>query len=606
MDANGKPKKSKGMQPDYDRLVSAARTAMKVLETYRANRREMVREYAGARWSENAARRPVPLNLLSLYVQIVGRSMISQNPRFNISTFDRAKKADVSKMEMWVNNRVEEMDLSDSLRRGVVDALFGMGVMKVALARPDDAMSSGWTIKAGMPFAEPVSLDDLLLDTYATRFSDMTWVANRYRMPRVAAEERFGKARAGDLDDSVPRIYNPTGDERISMLGRGLYGEDQEFEPQVTLWEFYLPAYRKVVTLAEDSVGNATTNIGDAGSSKPLEEIEWLGPDCGPYHYLAPDIVPGNLLPKGPIMDLFDLHDAVNVLLRKGIRQATRQKEVWAIGNQGAEDGQRFIDAPDGQGINCNSPDQVKPIVTTGAHPGNFNFMLQLKEMFSWAGGNLDLMGGLSPQSKTAAQDKMLNENSSRALANLQEQTVKFTASVGKSLCWYWWNHPQLRMETEYSPPGLPDISTVRVLTPENRRKTSYASMNIKVDPYSLVYATPQQKAGAVNQIVTQVITPLMPLLAPQGVGFDAHAYIDLLSRYMDLPELADVIVFQEPAQTTGGGHDQGGGMPQSSNRTYTRENVSGTSTQGNDAAMANAMSGTDAGGAQVPTLGVA
>ncbi len=593
------------MQPDFDRLCSAARTSMKVLEVYRANRREMVREYAGARWSENAARRPVPLNLLSLYVQIVGRSMISQNPRFKISTFDRAKKSDASKMEDWVNTRVEDMDLSDSLRRGVVDALFGLGVMKVALARPDDAMSSGWTVKAGMPFAEPVSLDDLLVDTYATRFSDMTFVGHRYRMPRVAAEERFGKKKAGDLSDSPPNPYNPTGDERISMLGRGLYAEEEEFEAQVTLWEFYLPAYRRIVTFAEDSVGNATTNIGDHGTSKPLEEIEWLGPDCGPYHYLAPDVVPGNLLPKGPIMDLFDLHDAVNVLLRKGIRQATRQKEVWAIGNQAAEDGQDFINAPDGQGIKCNHPDQIKPMATMGAHPGNFNFMLQLKEMFSWSAGNLDLMGGLSPQSKTASQDKMLNENASRALANLQEQTVKFTAGVGKSLCWYWWNHPQLRMETEYALQGLPDISTVRVLTPENRRKTSYSSMNIKVDPYSLVYATPQQKAGAVNNVVTQVLIPLMPMLAPQGVGFDAHAYIDLLARYMDLPELADVVVFQEPAPTTGGGHDQGGGMPQSSNRTYTRENVSGTTTKGNDAAMANAMSGTDAGGAQVPTLGV-
>lgn len=593
------------MRPDYDRLCSAARTAMKVLETYRANRREMVREYAGMRWSENAARRPVPLNLLSLYVQIVGRSMISQNPRFKISTFDRAKKPDASKMEAWVNHRVEEMDLADSLRRAVVDALFGLGVMKVALARPDDAMSSGWTVKAGMPFAEPVSLDDLLVDTYATRFSDMTFVGHRYRMPRVAAEERFGKKTAGALPDGPPNIYNATGDERITMLGRGLYGEEEEFEPQVTVWEFYLPAYRKVVTLADDSVGNATTKSGDGGTAKPLEETEWLGPDCGPYHYHAPDVVPGNLLPKGPIMDLFDLADSVNVLLRKGIRQATRQKEVWAIGDQASEDGQKFIDAPDGQGISCRAPDQIKPISTLGAHPGNFNFMLQLKEMFSWAGGNLDLMGGLSPQSKTATQDKMLAENASRALANLQEQTVKFTASVGKSLCWYWWNHPQLRMETEYSVPGVPDISTVRVLTPDARRKTSYASMGVKIDPYSLVYATPQQKAGAVNQVVTQVLTPLMPLLAPQGVGFDAHAYIDLLARYMDLPELADVVVFQEPAPTTGGAHDAGPGKPASTNRTYTRENVSGTSTRGNDAAMANAMSGTDAGGALVPTLGV-
>ncbi|HVK10859.1 MAG TPA: hypothetical protein VM597_18970, partial [Gemmataceae bacterium] len=331
---------------------------------------------------------------------------------------------------------------------------------------------------------------------------------------------------------------------------------------------------------------------------KPLEVAEWLGPDCGPYHWHAPDVVPGNLLPKGPLMDLFQLHTTVNTLLRKGIRQAERQKEVWAIGNAANEDGQKFADAPDGGAINCNAPEAVKPMTTVGPNPNNFAFMLQMKELFSWAGGNLDLMGGLSPQSKTATQDKMLQENASKALANLQEQTVKFTASVGKAMCWYWWNHPQLRMEAEYAPPGAPGVSTTLTLTPEDRRKTSYGDLGIKVDPYTLVYATPQQKAAAVNQVVTQVLTPLMPVLGPQGVGFDAHAYVDVLARYMDLPELAEVVVFQEPVGP--GGSNVGGdkpGMPANTNRTYTRENVAGTSRQGTDLAMAEAMAGTDSGG---------
>jgi hypothetical protein len=601
VDANGKPyRRARAMQPDYGRLCGAARTAMHVLRPYRETRREMVREFAGARWGDSAARKPVPLNLLALYEQIVGRALVSQNPRYLLSTFDRDKKPDAAKAMAWANDRVEEMDLADALRRCVVDALFGFGVMKVALARPDDAMASGWQVQAGMPFAEPIDLDDFLIDTKATRFRQATWVAHRYRLPRAAAEERFGRKAAGDLPDDELREHNATGDQRIATLGRSQEGDDEEFEPHVAVWEFYLPAYRRVVTLADDATGYAETRrkADRQGDPLPLEEVEWLGPDCGPYHYLAPTVVPGNLMPKGPLMDLFELHDAVNELLRKSIRQAKRQKSNTAVGNAAAEDGQRMVNAPDGQAVYCNSPEQIRQIDSGGPNPQNFAFLLQLKEMFSWAGGNLDLMGGLSPQSKTATQDKMLSENASRALGTLQEQTVKFSASVGKALLWYWWYHPELRMVSEYSPAGLPGVSTTLELTPAERRRTPYSAIGVKVDPYTLVYQTPQQKAAQVNQIVQQVIIPGLPVLQAQGVGFDAHAYVELMAKYYDLPELTDVVVYQEPAAA---GSNVGGGggthMPASTNRTYTRENVAGTSRQGTDAAMAEAMAGVDTGG---------
>src|SRR5207253_10472217 len=48
----------------------------------------------------------------------------------------------------------------------------------------------------------------------------------------------------------------------------------------------------------------------------------------------------------------------------------------------------------------------------------------QLKQLFSSQAGNLDIMGGLSPQSKTAHQDAMLNQNSSQSIADMQDATV--------------------------------------------------------------------------------------------------------------------------------------------------------------------------------------
>lgn len=592
------PKKAPPPTPDYDRLCGAIRAAGQSLQVYRENRREIVREFVGARWSEDGARKPVYLNLISLFVQIVGRNLISKNPKVMLSTFDRAKKPDVDRMETWANDRIVEMDLAGSLRRVVTDALFSIGVMKVALATPDDAMRSGWNISAGVPFAEGVDLDDFVIDMKVKDFRHATFVGHRLRVPKAAAEARWGKKKLKGMATDAEARNNAAGDERVGEMGRGSYGADDDFEECYTVWEIYLPRYRLVCVLADDGGGNPAAGIGD--EKGPLEVKEWLGPDCGPYHFLSLGLVPGNPMGKAPLMDLIDLHEAFNRALRKLVRQADRMKSVTAVGLAASEDGERMKNAADGDMVQCNSVDQIRQVESGGPNPALFTFMLQLKELFSWAAGNLDLMGGLSPQSKTAAQDKMLNENSARSVADMQESTVTFTGAVLKSMCWYWWNHPQLRMVSSYSPPGVPDVSITRTLTPLDRRRTRYADMNVRVDPYSLLHSTPQAKAAALNQIVQQVIAPLMVVLREQGVAFDVHAFLTSQADFLDLPELLDMVTVQEPPSQgprPPGGTGEAPGMPANTSRTYTRENVSDTTSQGRDMAMANAMSGTDSGG---------
>ena len=42
-----------------------------------------------------------------------------------------------------------------------------------------------------------------------------------------------------------------------------------------------------------------------------------------------------------------------------------------------------------------------------------------IRSAFDFIGGNLALIGGRSPQARTAAQDKMLNENASAGVASM-------------------------------------------------------------------------------------------------------------------------------------------------------------------------------------------
>jgi hypothetical protein len=594
---------------DYDRLVRAIRHGRKALEFPRRQRRRAIELLAGPRWSEESAQQPSqPVNLLNVYVQTMIRALVAKEPRVLYTTDDLSQTAAVAAMQEWANRQAKKMRLADVLQRAVYDALIGVGVVKVGLAGPGHAAASGWAVQAGSAFAETVSLDDLVYDAHARRFDAAGFVGHRYRMHRDVALELYGR-RAKDLPVSTHPHHNEDGDERAEALGRGYYGMDaEEYCEHVDLFEVYVPKYRRVVTVACEEDGSPSLD-----DDKPLDDVEWFGPDRGPYHFLAYGWVPDNAMPNPPALHLIDIHEAANNQFRKLLRQAERQKELLLVQGQASEDGQTIVGANDGEAHKVENPDAAKVYKFGGADPALFAFFTATKEMFNWLAGNLDLQGGLSPQSKTASQDRMLNENASANTASMQATTVEFAACVCDSLGWWGWHHPDAEMKARFELDGAPEVQTVRRLYPRNardpmgnpralRRQAKWDEMDVRVDPYSMGHKSPEQRAAMLDQMVTQVVAPMMGLLQQQGVVFDAHEWASIVSEYRDMPEVRRILSIQAPPAggpggSSGGAAAEGAGMPAATNRTYTRENVSSRSQQGQDMALAEAMAGIDLGG---------
>lgn len=542
-----------------DRLCSAIQHSRLVLRKFRQEREIAVQQYVGAHWSEEGARKKVPVNLLSLYVSIVGRNLIAKNPRVMLSTFDRANKPAVNAMQDWANKEIERMHLADTLQRIVLDALFSLGIGKVALSTPGDAAIGGWTSGAGTPFCERVDLDDFVFDTHCRDFREASFMGHRFRMPKEVALAMF-KDKARDLPVSSDPLFNEQGDERISVLGRGMYGDTEEFEDHVDLWEVYLPRHKVVLTLADEYIAGPVESGTESDPFKSaLHTQNWLGPIEGPYHMLALGIVPGNAMPKSPIQDLIDLHMSVNGLYRKADRQGENQKSVLAVAMGSMEDGERIKEAKDMDIIQVNNPAAAVPMQMNGANKDNLALAVHFKDLFSWMAGNLDMMGGLSPQSKTLGQDQLLAQNASRAVSDMQDRTTNFTADCIKALCWYWWHDPRKVMRVNHPIPGLPSKSITRTVTPA-QRSGRFDDLQIDIDPYSMQHSTPQSRLASLNQVVTGTLIPMMPLLQQQGIMFDVNAYLQKVAQYLDMPDLADIITIQEPTQPAG--QDQGGGMP--------------------------------------------
>jgi hypothetical protein len=144
---------------DFPKLCAAYRAARRKFEVHRKAYRDVAARIAGDQYSEETGQVPRPVNTLSLYFRVVPRSVVPKEPRVSMSTHEPKHRTTVRAEQQWVNDEFKREYLGEEFRRVFMDALIGVGVMKVGLASPGDAAARGYGIKAGKPFAERVSID---------------------------------------------------------------------------------------------------------------------------------------------------------------------------------------------------------------------------------------------------------------------------------------------------------------------------------------------------------------------------------------------------------------------------------------------------------------
>ncbi len=377
------------------------------------------------------------------------------------------------------------------------------------------------------------------------------------------------------------------------MIGR-TPGASTEVEDHCTVWEIFLTRHKLIVLLRDDG------GIPDC-SKEPILVQRWIGPSCGPYHVLALQEVPGNLNPKGPVMDLIDLHEHLNNAWRKMLRQTRDYKKVMPYRGGQTDSVKRLKDAVDGAMFECENAETLKEIETGGAGNAVWVMAQAMQEAFNFIGGNLALLGGRESQSKTLGQDKMLNENASAAVAGMQDKVQTFIQKVFEAWNWFTWNHPRKIMQSQYVHPNDSKVRIDRHVGPWNAGRDGIPDTpfkrtgkmpKIKVDIYSLARQTPQSRLAFINQTL-QAVAPLFQIAMQQGVMPDMNALIDLFAKYGDEPDLKKLFHYQKPPEAPAGGGQQASMKPANTTRTYERYGAGGES----NAEKANA---TDTGFAQM------
>lgn len=578
--------------PNSDKAMTKLATAIEWsrarLRPFREHRLNSIRNFVGSRYGEGGRfsdQLPRPTNFLETLVNIHLRQIAANNPAVMVRTPHRRLRSASTTLELAINHNIREIKLGKTLRRIALDGMFGLGVAKIGIDSTGQVMYEGELHELGQVYVDPIHLDDWVHDMTARSFETVSYKGNRYRLPfdYVMEDDKFkNKDGLSPTGKNTDQTMNEGGDERDISIQTGQQGDPAgapgEYREYIELYDLYLPEDKLLITVPVDF-----------GKNKPLRVVEWEGPERGPFKQMGFIDVPGNSMPLSMVSLLHDLDDLGNKLFRKLGRQAERQKTVTGVQGSAKTDGSRVLEANDGQMITMDRPDGVKEFRYGGADPGTLAMFLQVKDMFSYFGGNLDLLGGLSPQSETVGQDKLLAAAGSKRIADMQERIIDFAKEVTEDMAWYLWHDPLIEL------PLIKRIPKVNVDIPVNftpeQIEGDFLDYNFSVSPYSMQHTSPQQRMQTLTALVSQFIIPLMPVLEQQGIVPNFEGILRMIAKDSNLQELEDILVFQGPPAAERPGPVQPRQSPVT-RRENVRINRPGATRQAKDDALANMLQG--------------
>jgi hypothetical protein len=318
----------------------------------------------------------------------------------------------------------------------------------------------------------------------------------------------------------------------------------------IRLMDVWVPCEMKVYTL-------------DGEARRVVHVSDYDGNVDGPYKYLCLNEVPDNLMPLGQLETLEMLGRLYNKLYGKLSNQAGDQKNITVFEAGAEEDAKALLSSRDGDFKKVQDVERVKPLALGGINQQNFAFALNVASEFNKLGGNISTLAGLGASTDTVGQENIIHQQNGVLFSKMQAQVVRFAGEVGKELGWHLW-HDQVGFRASVSAEeyGVPDLVFDRSWIP-GVREGDFANYNFEVEPYSMAYRSPQERFGAMNMVLQQVVMPLMqtPAGMQSGLTIDTKELVKYASDLLNMPELTKIVKHADGNMAQPMPEDIAGGM---------------------------------------------
>lgn len=580
------------------RLLKAIRSSRNAMEPFRRVRKELIKDYVGSWYAEGGAENKTLVNLINQTARIYTISLAANNPQVLISTPKTESIAFARRFEVNLNKLISDMALDQTFRSIVLDAFFCLGC-GVVMMRDTDTRFHGlleseedvW-LDPGQPWFNRVSLDDLILDMPAKELSKMRYCGHRYRADyeKVMDEPGYSKKVKDKLSPSTRAHHDSTGAARDIASD----AEDDDLKDMVWLMDVWIPENNSIVTMACDQE-----------DIEPLIEREWTGSQAGPYKFLSLGDTPDNVIPTSPAVNLKGMHDLQNRLHRRmeDDSDAHRVINVYPPGEEDQADAYRTAER--NSWVKGRSPEQIKQFEMGGVDQRDMALATFLQTEYDRLAGNLQAMGGLGPQAATVGQEELVHGQLSKNVADMRTAVVNFAASCILDLGRLMWEDQTLELRTsmpvgnsgiqvssDWISPLNQNDDLVRQGLQSPARVGSFEDYEFRVEPYSMVFKTPQQHLQEYFQVLQQ-IAPLWPMFQASGATLNVQVLVDEMARLLNKPEIKQLITFATPADQMGGDQNTVRQSPHT-----VRENIrKNVSTGGTEQARSNALIQTLMGG---------
>ena len=546
---------------DVSRLVASVRKSRLKLAEHRENKNKFQREYLGKHYSDQGADKSVPVNLVEQFISIYKRALSPTLPAAFITVRDQALLGTRSKLELGVNHLAREIDLERTLDLAIYDALMLFAIVKVGKTDLETGYK-GYRHDEGQPFADHILNDDWVHDYAAKGMEDWEYAGDR-SFPLLEELKDIYPKHADELSKTDFR-RNEDGESRGDPVDRTLDGQERVVDT-AGVWSMWLPREQLVLVMADSQRGIR---------SLVLYVLEYQGPETGPYHMLGFEFMPGSTIPLSPIATVFEMAKLHGALFRKSARQAENQKTVLAVRRSAAADGKKVAGGADMEVVTADDPSMMKDYRFNGADPQTLQMADLMRQLFSEFSGNLQLLGGLAPQSETLGQDRLLAENASERLKGMQKRVQAFSRGIFRDLAWWLFTDPLIELPLVKPNPGA--AQGIRVTLTAADMEGDFLDYNVEINPYSMQARSPQEELNLLMSILERFIIPFRNELAQQGMTINFPALLRRIGELSNLNTLDEFLMFTgqaapapqsvgSPPQTVrlsgaaGGGGTQGG-----------------------------------------------